>query len=115
MNQFTAGFGNELIKVAVGLGLLKGLGKTVIKHPLLTLGAGGTLLASGMGASQAYKEGLRGGEKPRYLEAGVDPISGQATTSDAAYTNFNPLFRGKTPKKDVEALSKHYDEKKFKR
>ena len=84
MNSFLTGFGDELIKTALIGGALRLLGRTAVKHPILTLGAAGTLASTGASATQAYKAGLKGGEKARYLKAQYDPISRQAMPSDAA-------------------------------
>ena len=110
MNHFLAGF----LKEASALGALKGLGKATVKNPLLVLGAGATAIGTGVAARSAYKSGRRGDEKPRYLAASYDPISGRAMPSRAALTNFNPLFREKLSPKKRKALSKHYKEKAFK-
>lgn len=115
MNRFLAGFCDELEKNAMIGRALKGVGRLAIKHPLLTLGAAGTAIATGSAAASAYKQGLRGGEKPRYLAAGIDPGSGQAGASEAAYTNFNNAFDRRATPQEIKALSKHYDERKFKR
>jgi hypothetical protein len=113
VNHLRKGFALELLKVG---GPLKSIGKTVLKHPLTAALAIGTAATTGMAAAGAYKEGLRGGEKPRYLYAGVDPSSGQIVPSEAAYTNYHETIGDRKPTpKQVAALSKHYNEKKFKR
>lgn len=113
MNHFTRGFGDELVKLS---GALSSIGRFAIKHPMLALGVpfvvGGTALA----AKRGYSKGRKGGEGARYLEAGYDPISRRATTSRAAYTNYNPLFdRSKPTSKQLKRISGKYKEKAFKR
>lgn len=114
-DAFLHGFTDELTKVGSALGALKRVGKFSVKHPLIALTAAGTAAATGMAASGAYKQGLRGGEKPRYLAAAVDPNSGRAAASPAAYTNFHELFNQKPRKGQLKRLHKDYDESKFKR
>lgn len=106
MSPFLQGFAGELSKVAGALG---SIARTAIKHPMLTLSALGTAAATGLSASSAYKEGLRGGEKPRYLAAGKEGAS------PAAYANYNQLFERPAGRKQVRDLSKYYRESKFKR
>lgn len=115
MNQFLAGFGDELLKTAFVGGALKFLGRQAVKHPILALGTAGTLASTGISSAKAYKSGLRGGEKARYLHAQYDPRTRQAMPSDAALTNYNVLFNRKVSPKEIKALHKHYDERKFKR
>jgi hypothetical protein len=115
MTNFTQGFGDELVKIAVGLGALKTLGRFAVKHPLLTLGTVGTGYATMSAAKEGYKRGRRGGEGPRYLKAKYDPISRRATTSRAAYTNYNPLFKSKPTKKQLKRIHGKYKEEAFKR
>jgi hypothetical protein len=117
VTPFLRGFGDELVKCAGVLGALGGVGKLVAKHPLIAMTAGMTAIGTGMAARNAYKEGLQGGEKPRYLAASVDPGSGRAQASDAAYTNYHPLFaENETPKRgQLRRLSRHYHPNAFKR
>lgn len=114
MTPFLHGFGDELIKVSSALGVAKRVGRFAIKHPIITSAAAMTGVGSLMAAKGAYKTGLQGGEKPRYLAASVDR-NGNAQASDVAYTNYHQLLDRKPSKKQVEALSKHYDESKFRR
>ena len=75
----------------------------------------GTVAATGMATSSAYKRGLRGGDKPRYLAAAVDPNSGHAQASEAAFTNFSDLFKKRPAKGQLKRLHGDYDAAKFKR
>lgn len=110
MNHFLNGFSDELVKLGTALGALKGVGKFTMKHPLLSLGAGATIIGTGLAAREGYRRG-RSGEKARYLAATVDPISGRARASRTAYVPHGKLFKKlKTP-----GVSKHYKEKAFKR
>lgn len=113
MNHFTKGFGDELTKVAV-IGALGSLGKFVMKRPLTTLGLGGIGLSTAMAAKAGRERGRRGGEEPRHLHAGRDPLSGQTYASPAAYTNFNKLMKNpRAERKENKRVSKHYKEKLF--
>lgn len=111
MNPFLHGFTDELVKTS---GALKSIGRFAVKHPLVTLTAAGTVATTGLSAGQAYRQGLRGGEKPRYLAAGVDR-GGNATTSPAAYTNYHEMLERRPSSKEIKSLSKYYDPKKFRR
>jgi len=115
MDPFLTGFADELVKVAGVGGVLKNVGKFTVKHPLLALTAAGTVAATGMATSSAYKRGLRGGDKPRYLAAAVDPNSGHAQASEAAFTNFSDLFKKRPAKGQLKRLHGDYDAAKFKR
>ena len=111
MSNFLNGFEDELTKLGVaGLGALKSVGRFAYKHPLLTVGAGATVLGTGMAARQGYRSGMSGEGKERYLAAGIDPYSGRAMPSGTAYKNYNALFG----KKEDKGISKHYKEKAFK-
>lgn len=112
MKPFFRGFADELAKTAGALGTI---GKMVTKHPMAALAVGTTALGTGAAAMSAYKQGLRGGEKPRYLAAGIDRYSGQAQPSEASYINYNQLFERKPSSKEVKALSKNYRANAFKR
>jgi len=114
MTPFLEGFGDELTKLAAGLGALKSVGKFTMKHPLIALGAGTTGIATAAAYREAKKRGLQEGQRPRYLAAGVDPVSGQAYGSGAERVNWHHLFPHKPSAKSVRALSANYDEKKFK-
>jgi len=112
MTPLHNGFVHELLKVG---GALKSIGKFVIKHPVLTATAIGTAGATGSSVVSAYKKGLRGGERPRYLYAGRDE-HGRIVPSEAAFTNYHNVIGNQKPTpKQVKALSKHYKENKFKR
>ncbi|MBP9824077.1 MAG: hypothetical protein KBF21_07635 [Thermoanaerobaculia bacterium] len=115
MDRFLAGFADELVKTAGIGGALKRVGKFTVKHPIVALSGATTVAATGLAASGAYKEGLQGGEKPRYLAASVDPNTGEAETSPAAYTDFNQLFPRRPEKGQLKRLHGDYDEAKFKR
>ena len=113
MTPFLHGFGDELVKTSAARSLM-GAGKFVMKHPLLSLGAGATVAGTAMAYRQGRKEGLRGGEKGRHIAATVDPISGRAHASRTARIPHGIFFK-KTKSPNV---SKNYDragEKAFKR
>jgi hypothetical protein len=114
MNYFMQGFGDELTKVAV-LGALKTVGRFAVKNPLIALGTIGTAGATAMAAREGYKRGRSGEQGPRYLKAQYDPISRQAMTSEAAYTNYNPLFPRSPTKKELKRIHGDYKEELFKR
>jgi len=102
VTPFLGGFVDELAKHASALGALKRVGGFAVKNPLLALGGTATLVGTGLAARGGYREGLAGGEKPRYLHATKD------SPSRAALINWNKKKRKKN-------VSRHYDEKKFKR
>lgn len=110
---FLNGFASELVKTAGG-GLLKSVGKFVVKHPIIALSAGVTGLGTAAAARQAYKGGLEGGEKPRYLNAAVDPATGATQASEAAYTNYHQLFPHKPTEYQKWMQSRHYRENEYK-
>lgn len=114
MNHFTAGFAEELTKHATALGALGSVGKTIMKRPLLTLGALGIGASTYSAAKAGREKGLKGGEEGRYLHPGV--VDGQAHASPSAYRNFNRLTKNpQAEKRENKRVSKNYDEKKFKR
>lgn len=115
MNVFRRGFADELVKLSGALGALKTVGRFAVKHPLLTIGAGATGVGSVLAAKSGYESGLRGGEKPRYLAASVDPRTGDAQASRAAHINWHQLFSHKPSKAQLKRISGNYDESKFKR
>lgn len=106
MSPFLAGFATELVKVS---GLAGSVGRFVVKHPMISATAALTAGATAASAGSAYKEGLRGGEKPRYLGASAEG------PSEAAYANYNQLFERPQTRRQVRELSKHYKESKFQR
>jgi len=106
-----SGFADELTKVAVAGAVVKSLAK----HPVRTLLGGSVLIGAGLAGRAAYKSGLQGGQKPRYLAASVDPRTGRAIASRAAYLNWHNLFSHKPSKKQIARLSKHYKERAFRR
>ena len=110
MTPFLNGFGDELIKVGGVAGALASVGKGAVKHPLLALGAGTTLIGTGLATRAGYRQGMSGEGKPRFIAAGVNKYTGEAMPSDTAYTNFNTLFSNKKDKK----VSKNYRENAFK-
>lgn len=112
MDRFLTGFADELIKTG---GALSSIGKMVVKHPQVALAAGATAAGTGMAAASAYKQGLRGGEKARYLPAGINRYTGAAEPSEASFINYNDLFERKPDRRRVAALSKNYREGAFKR
>ncbi len=109
MNAFLNGFADELVKEAILGGALKSVGGFALKHPLIGLSGLMTVGATAAGAAGAYKEGLKGGERPRYLAASAD------APSEAAYTNYHQLFEHKPTPKEVVSLSKNYRENAYKR
>lgn len=112
MDAFLRGFAGELVKTG---GALKSLGKLVAKHPMVALSAGATALGTAAAAGSAYKQGLRGGEKARYLPAGINRYTGAAEPSEASFINYNQLFSRKPDRRQVAALSKNYRESAFRR
>lgn len=106
MSAFLKGFADELEKTA---GLLGGVGKTLIKHPIATLTGAGIAASAGTSAVRGYRSGLQGGEKARYL------LAGKQGPSEAFYTNFHPLFEHKLKPRQLRQLSERYREKDFKR
>lgn len=113
MMSFFSGFTDELTKTAAGL--LGSMGKTIMKHPMLALTGATTVAGTGMAAASGYRQGLRGGEKPRYLPAGINRFTGEAEPSQASFINYNQLFERKPTRKQIKALSKHYRESAFRR
>lgn len=112
MTPFLQGFAEELVKTA---GALKTVGGLALKHPILALTAAGTIASTAGSAASAYKEGLKGGEKGKYLGAGIEPYTNRAAASPAAYTNYHQLFERKPSNREVHELSRFYDAKKFRR
>lgn len=115
MNHRDAGFLDELTKVGgLARSLLKNTVGLAAKHPMKTLGIGMIAAPTVMAYQAARKGGLEGGEKPRYLAAGVDE-SGRVRASDAAYTNYHSLFKHKPRPHEIAALSKNYKPEMFSR
>lgn len=112
MSNFIRGFGDELTKLAIGVGALKAVGKFGLKHPVM-LGVPFVLGGTAMAAKRGYKTGRRGGEKARYLPANYDRLSRRATPSRAASVPYGQLF-SRASSKEKKKLSKHYKEKAFK-
>lgn len=110
MTPLLSGFASELAKTA---GVGKALLTAVKKHPTLTLGGIATAGLTGAAAHSAYKSGRAGEQKPRYLHASIDPVTGKGLPSRAAFTNYNVLFKGKPGTKDAERLHGKYKEKAF--
>jgi hypothetical protein len=101
------GLADELAKTA---GVLRRVAGLVAKHPIVAMTAGGAALATGASAASAYRGGLRGGEKARYLEAGLDPATGEASAGQAAYNNYHQLLERKPSRREVWGLSRYYNE-----
>lgn len=111
MNRFLVGFTDELVKVGGIGGALKSVGKFSVKHPMVAMLGASTLIGTAVAAKNAYREGLRGGEKGRYLAASLD-----GGPSEAAYTNYHPMFKNRKPAHGaLKRLHRNYDEAKFKR
>lgn len=109
MNPFAHGFADELVKTAIAGGVLKTVGKAIVKHPLIAATGLMTAGATAASAAQAYRSGLRGGDKPRYLAAGPEG------PSEAAYNNYSQLFEHpQTAKREYE-ISRWYRPNAFKR
>lgn len=114
MNNFIRGFGDELVKAAA-FGAIKGIGKFLVKNPLVGMGAATTLGATALAARQGYKRGRHGSETAQYLPAHYDPIARRAQASRTAYTNFSQLFDRKPTVEELDRLHRNYSEKAFKR
>jgi hypothetical protein len=118
VNARDTGFVTELIKLGglagLGGGLLKKTVGLAAKHPLKALGVGMIVAPTALAYQNARKQGLEGGEKPRYLAAGRDE-SGRIRASEAAYTNYHDLFEHKPHPREVRALSKNYKPEAFSR
>ena len=110
MSRVLPAFLDELEKCS---GALSRVGKFVWKHPILAGGIASTVGTTGLSAAQAYKKGRKGGQKARYLHAAIDPLTGDALASRAAYTNYNKLFPGKPTKKQLKKLHGKYKEDAF--
>ena len=116
MNYQSAGFADELIKLAVvgkALGkVLSAPAKWAVKNPMSALGVGFTVAPPIMAARQAYKDTMEGGQGSGYLSAGKDE-SGRVRSSESAHVNWHGLLPHKPTSKQVKALSKNYDESMF--
>lgn len=108
MTHFLRGLESELVKSA---GLAGSALKTVVKHPLLSLGVVGTAGATGVSAVEGYRKGLQPGERGRMLAAS------KHGPSEAFYTNYNQLFADQkkpTPAK-LRQMHEFYNPRIFKR
>lgn len=119
MSHSVRSFIDELEKLAVfgalarlGGGALKKTVGLAVKHPMKALGLGMIVAPTVMAYQGAKAEGLKGGEKPRYLHAGRDE-SGQIRPSEAAYTNYHQLFKHKDKPHEIRELSKYYKPEAF--
>lgn len=112
MSRILPAFLDELEKSALAGRMLL---KAVKKRPWTALGVASTGALAGTAAARAYKQGRSGEQKPRYLHAAVDPVTGRAMGSRAAYTNYNRLFPGKPTDKDRKRLHGKYKEDAFRR
>lgn len=114
MKTSSVSFIDELTKLGgIGGALSKVVGLAA-KNPLKTLGVGMIVAPTAMAYHAASKQGLEGGEKPRYLAAGRDE-SGRIRPSEAAYVNYHDLFEHKPHPREVRALSKNYKPDMFTR
>lgn len=108
MNAFLNGFVDEITKEAgIARSIASPAWKVLKKHPFLSLMGGSIVASTALSAAQARREGLRGGEKGRYLHATRD------SPSRAAFTNYHQLFKHKPSKKQVARLSKHHKPSRF--
>ena len=105
MNHFLSGFADELTKEA---GVAGSAFKMVRKHPIRSLIGASILGGTAMAASAGHKEGLRGGEKGRYLAATRD------APSRMALINSNLLFKRKPTEKERKRPTKHHKASTFK-
>jgi len=103
MNNVLQGF----VKEAIGKSLLQP------KNLMRALGVGMVAVPTALAARAGYKSGRAGDEKPRYLAASFDPISGHAMPSRAGVTNYNVLTKKPTAK-EIKRVTKNYKEKAFK-
>jgi hypothetical protein len=104
MNHFLTGFADELVKEA---GVAGSAFKMVRKHPIRSLIGASILGGTGMAASAGHKQGLRGGEKPRYLAASRN------RPSRAALINSHELFDHKPSEKERKRPTKHHKASTF--
>lgn len=110
MNPFLTGFSDELVKTG---GAIKSLGGLIARNPLRSAATAFAIGYPMYAGRKAYKEGLKPGEKGRYLEAGVDPRTGRIAASDTAYKNFHQLFKHAPSKADKKRLHGPYKPELF--
>jgi hypothetical protein len=104
VSPFLAGFASEFKKLG---GVITGIGKTIAKHPIQSLVVGGAALGTASQATRAYREGISGGQKARYLAAGVEG------PSQAAYTNYHDAFPHEMKPWEKRRLSWNFNDDKL--
>lgn len=108
MTPFHRGFTDELVKTAL-LGGLGSVAKLVARNPMTALGVATVAGGTGIAATRGFKEGLHGGEKGRYLSAS------KYGPSEAAYTNYHPMFEHKPTRASWRGLHEFYRPGAFRR
>lgn len=106
MTAFLDGFGDELVKLGIGAGALKSIGKFTVKHPLMALSAPFVVGGTVMSAREGHRRGMSGEGRPRLLAAGVNKYTGEAMPSGTAFADYNKIFGTQKTRKGV---SKTYD------